>query len=43
MVRQGREATPNPAVRDFFDRRYRAFLAMHEQERALKRILEGRA
>ena len=35
MVRNGRTIRPNPALRGFFDHRYRAFLLMHEQRAAL--------
>lgn len=35
MVRDGRTIRPNPAVREFFDHRYRTFLVMHEQRAAL--------
>jgi FGGY-family pentulose kinase len=35
MVRSGRTVRPNPALRDFFDHRYRAFLLMHAQRAVL--------
>ncbi len=35
MVRSGRTIRPNPALREFFDHRYRAFLFMHAQRAAL--------
>lgn len=38
MVRTGRRVEPDPAVRAFFDRRYAAFLLMHEQRRAVDRL-----
>ncbi|WP_319797481.1 FGGY-family carbohydrate kinase [Nitrobacter sp.] len=38
MTRIGRTVQPVPSVRDFFDRRYRAFLLMHEQRQALSRL-----
>ena len=38
MVRAGRAVRPQASRRDFFDRRYRAFLAMHEQARALRAL-----
>jgi hypothetical protein len=34
-VRDGRTVRPNPLTREFFDRRYRAFLLMHRQRVAL--------
>jgi len=40
MVRTGREIAPNAATSEFFDRRYRAFLALHDQSRALRAILD---
>ena len=39
MARPGREIAPDPSVGEFFDRRYQAFLAMHEHRRAIDRIL----
>lgn len=41
MVRSGEVIVPDPARRDFFDRRYRAFLLMIEQRAALQRIARG--
>jgi FGGY-family pentulose kinase len=41
MVRSGRQIAPDPRMREFYERRYRAFLAMHEQRRALDALLEG--
>jgi FGGY-family pentulose kinase len=38
MSRIGRTVQPASAARDFFDRRYRAFLLMHEHRRALSRL-----
>jgi len=38
MTRVGRTVQPAPSARDFFDRRYRAFLLMHEHRRALSRL-----
>jgi hypothetical protein len=38
MTRIGRTVQPAPAARDFFDRRYRAFLMMHEHRRALSQF-----
>ncbi|MFS8084742.1 MAG: FGGY-family carbohydrate kinase, partial [Acidobacteriota bacterium] len=38
MVRPGRVITPDPAKREFFDRRYRAFLALLEQAAALRSL-----
>ena len=38
MTRIGRTVQPVPAAREFFDRRYRAFLLMHEHRRALSRL-----
>jgi ribulose kinase len=38
MTRIGRTVQPTPASRDFFDRRYRAFLLMHEHRQALSRL-----
>jgi FGGY-family pentulose kinase len=35
MVRDGLTVRPNPLTREFFDRRYRAFLLMHRQRVAL--------
>ena len=35
MVRGGHTVSPNPALREFFDHRYRTFLLMHEQRAAL--------
>ncbi len=35
MVRSGRTIRPNPALREFFDHRYRAFLLMHAQRAVL--------
>jgi hypothetical protein len=39
MTRIGRTVQPAPAARDFFDRRYRAFLMMHEHRRALSQFV----
>lgn len=39
MVRSGRTVEPDPAVRDFFDRRYALFLDLQQQEAALRRRL----
>ena len=39
MTRIGRTVQPAPAARDFFGRRYRAFLLMHEHRRALSRLV----
>jgi hypothetical protein len=39
MIRIGRTVQPAPAARDFFDRRYRAFLMMHEHRRALSQFV----
>jgi ribulose kinase len=38
MTRIGRTVQPTPTSRDFFERRYRAFLLMHEHRRALSRL-----
>lgn len=38
MVRSGETVRPEPATRDFFDRRYRAFLLLHEQSTALRAL-----
>jgi FGGY-family pentulose kinase len=39
MVRSGRTVDPDPAVRDFFDRRYALFLDLQQQEGRLRRSL----
>lgn len=36
MVRAGRRVEPDPSVREFFDRRYRSFLAMHDHSHAVR-------
>jgi FGGY-family pentulose kinase len=41
MAQPGTTRPPDPARRAGYDRRYQAFLAMHEQRRALDRILTG--
>ncbi|MBI3709582.1 MAG: FGGY-family carbohydrate kinase, partial [Proteobacteria bacterium] len=41
MVRSGRQVRPDPASREFFDRRYRAFLSLHEQRRVLVAVAAG--
>ena len=38
MVRSGETLRPDPATREFFDRRYRAFLLLHEQNAALRTV-----
>jgi len=38
MVRAGSVIRPDPARREFFDRRYRTFLALHEQAAALRAL-----
>lgn len=38
MVRSGETVRPDPATREFFDRRYRAFLLMHQQGAALRAL-----
>jgi ribulose kinase len=42
MAQPGTTRRPDPARRAGYDRRYRAFLEMHEQRRALDRLLELR-
>jgi ribulose kinase len=39
MARPGTTRRPNPARRDAYGRRYRAFLKMHEQRRTLDQML----
>jgi hypothetical protein len=39
MARDGRVIEPDPRRRAHYDRDYRVFLAMHEQRRALDRIV----
>jgi len=39
MARPGTTRRPDPGRRDAYDRRYRAFLKMHEHRRALDRLL----
>jgi len=39
MARPGTTRRPDPARREAYDRRYRAFLEMHEHRRALDRLL----
>jgi ribulose kinase len=39
MARAGPVTEPNPATRAAYDRDYRIFLAMHDQRRALERIV----
>jgi FGGY-family pentulose kinase len=39
MARPGTTRRPDPARRDAYDRRYRAFLKMHEQRRTLDQML----
>jgi FGGY-family pentulose kinase len=43
MAQPGTSRRPDPARREAYDRRYRAFLEMHEQRRALDRLLGARA
>jgi FGGY-family pentulose kinase len=43
MAQPGTARRPDPARRDAYDRRYRAFLEMHEHRRALDRLLGVRA
>jgi FGGY-family pentulose kinase len=42
MGRPGRSVTPSPAMQDHYDARYRAYLAMEEQSRALEDIMASR-
>jgi FGGY-family pentulose kinase len=43
MAQPGTARQPDRARREMYDRRYRAFLMMHEQRRALDRLLGARA
>ena len=43
MAQPGTTRRPDPSRRQAYDRRYRAFLEMHEQRRALDRLLGARA
>jgi hypothetical protein len=38
-MRAAREVRPDPRRRSFYDRRYRAFRALQDQERALRGLL----